>query len=181
MAMNLELMSIIGLLADEDKFKILAAIALGAGTLAEIGEKTGFDHVKIVKAAARLEKAGLIERKADSGYRYLPGILTELNMALSKTMEHKPAASHLDRFIRNGRLTNFPKSQDDRLLVLEHLANLFEFDRRYTEKEVNIILNTLHPDHASFRRYLIDYGFLERNSETEDGRTTMLYWRKARS
>jgi hypothetical protein len=104
-----------------------------------------------------------------------------LHVDLSKTIEHKPAASHLDRFIRNGRLTNFPKSQDDRLLVLEHLANLFEFDRRYTEKEVNIILNTLHPDHASFRRYLIDYGFLERNSETEDGRTTMLYWRKARS
>jgi hypothetical protein len=181
MAMNLELMSIVGLLADEDKLKVLAAIVLGAGTLAEIGEKTGFDHAKIVKAAARLEKAGLIERKEGSGYRYLSQTLADLNIDLSKTMEHKPAASHLERFIRNGRLTNFPKSQDDRLLVLEHLANLFEFDRRYTEKEVNIILNTLHPDHASFRRYLIDYGFLERNSETKEDITTIFYWRKVRN
>ena len=80
MAMNLELMSIIGLLADEDKFKILAAIALDANTLGEISNKTGFDNAKIVKAAARLEKAGLIERRADSGYRYLPQTLADLNI-----------------------------------------------------------------------------------------------------
>jgi hypothetical protein len=181
MAMNLELMSIIGLLADEDNFKILAAIALGAGTLAEIGGKIGFDNAKIVKIIVRLEKAGLIEKIEETGYHYCPQVLADLNHNLGRGLEHKPAASKLDRFIRNGRLTAFPKSQDDRIMVLEYMANMFEFDRQYTETEVNIILNTLHPDHAAFRRYLIDYGFLERNTKTDDGHPVVIYRRKVRS
>jgi hypothetical protein len=180
MEKNLALLNIIGLLADEDNFKILAAIALGNRTLTEISGKTGFENAKIVKVMVKLEKAGLIENQGESGYCYCARVLKDLNHRIGHSLEHKAAASKLDRFIRNGRLLTFPKSQEDRILVLEHLADMFEFGRKYTETEVNIILNTLHPDHAAFRRYLIDYGFLERNTETDDGHAVVVYWRKAK-
>jgi len=61
--------------------------------------------------------------------------------------------------------------------VLQHLANLFEFDKQYPEIEINIKLTALHPDFAALRRYLIDYGFFERNNVTVDGRTIVFYRR----
>ena len=58
---------------------------------------------------------------------------------------------------------------------------MFEFDRQYTETEVNIQLGTLHPDFAALRRYLVDYGFLARISEIKDDHSVMFYRRMARS
>ena len=48
----------------------------------------------------------------------------------------------------------------------------FEPGRTYTEKEVNGILRDIFDDYVTLRRYLIEYGFLER---TRDCRT---YWRR---
>jgi hypothetical protein len=55
------------------------------------------------------------------------------------------------------------------LVVLERLAHEFEVGLRYSEMEVNSILQTFHPDYAALRRYLVDEGFLSR----ADGS----YWR----
>jgi hypothetical protein len=181
METDIKLLSTMGLLADEDKFKVTGAIALGAGTPSDIGKTTGLDSSKIIKTLVRLEKAGLIENRGDNGYYYCAKVLKDLYFGLSQTLEHKPEQSHLDRFIRDGRLLTFPKSRDDRRLVLEHTANMFEFDRRYTETEVNTKLGTLHADYAALRRYLVDYGFLARKSKTKDDHTIMFYWRMARS
>lgn len=177
MEINMEILSITGLLADEDKFKVTAAISLGAGTLSDISNTTGLDNQKIIKTLVRLEKAGLIENLGDNGYHYCAKVLKDLNVELSHSLEHKSVASQLDRFIRDGKLLTFPKSRDDRMLVLGHIADLFEINRRYTEKEVNTQLSKLHPDYAALRRYLVDYGFLARESVTKDNRTIMFYWR----
>jgi DNA-binding MarR family transcriptional regulator len=70
MEMNKDLLNILGLLADEDKFKVTRATALGAGTPGDIGKATGLDSSKIIKTLVRLEKAGLIENRGDDGYYY---------------------------------------------------------------------------------------------------------------
>jgi hypothetical protein len=177
MEINPELLSIAGALADEENFKILAAVALGASTPEKISRLTGFDTTKIIKSMVKLEKTGLIENQSDTGYCYRAQKLKDLNHHLNKSLTHKPTPTGIDRFIRNGRLQIFPKSRDDRLLVLEYLANLFEFDKQYPEIEFNIKLTALHPDFAALRRYLIDYGFFERSNVTADGRTTVFYRR----
>ena len=46
-------------------------------------------------------------------------------------------------------------------MVLEELADAFEFDRRYTEKEVNLILAEYHDDFCTLRRGLVDEGLLD--------------------
>jgi hypothetical protein len=88
-------------------------------------------------------------------------------------------ASVLGRFVRGGRLTSIPVARGKRLVVLDHLAGLFEPGRRYTETEVNHTLGAWHPDYAALRRYLVDEGFLRRADETDPAtsRSVKHYWR----
>jgi len=71
-----------------------------------------------------------------------------------------------------GRMSAFPKKEKLKIVVLKHMMNRFESRRRYTEKEVNDILKTAADDYVTVRRYLVEYGFLDRE---EDGSA---YWVK---
>jgi hypothetical protein len=42
------------------------------------------------------------------------------------------------------------------------VAGAFAPDREYSEDEVNQILQSVHSDHATLRRYLVDAGLLRR-------------------
>jgi len=68
-----------------------------------------------------------------------------------------------------GRLHTIPSKHAKLLVVLDHLSQLFEPGKVYPEKDVNGILEELHPDYAALRRYLVENQFLTR----EDG----FYWR----
>ncbi|HZI96460.1 MAG TPA: DUF2087 domain-containing protein [Actinomycetales bacterium] len=72
-----------------------------------------------------------------------------------------------------GRLTAMPAKHRKRLVVLDHIARVFEPGRRYTEVEVNAMARAFHDDVAMVRRYLVDSGFLSR----ADG----VYWRSGGS
>ena len=56
------------------------------------------------------------------------------------------------------------RSRKKRLIVLEHLANAFEFNKTYTEREVNIIIADYHDDFATLRRELINERLLTREN-----------------
>jgi hypothetical protein len=70
-----------------------------------------------------------------------------------------------------------PAAHGKRLVVLDHLAGLFEPGRRYPEREVNELLGRYHPDYAMLRRYLVDDGFLDRADEQGPGHSVKVYWR----
>jgi hypothetical protein len=69
----------------------------------------------------------------------------------------------LAAFFRNGRLETIPAARDRRRSVLAYVAGKFESGREYGEEEVNRILQGVHSDHATLRRYLIDAGLLRRD------------------
>jgi hypothetical protein len=172
---------ILGLLADKDRFRILAAVSLGANTLEKIAAMTELDNAKIMKAIGKLETAGLIKKQEDAGYSFCTDTLRALTKNLDHIGTNKPKLSQLDRFIRDGKLITYPRSHTDQLMVLSHIVNTFEFDRQYPEKEVNEKLKTVNPDFAALRRYLVDNGFLQRDHITDKvGRTTTVYWRVTR-
>jgi len=75
----------------------------------------------------------------------------------------------LRTFMRDGRIVTMPAKRSRRLLLLDHVAQLFEVGVRYPEGEVNLKLRSLHEDYAALRRYLVDEGFL--------GRDHGFYWR----
>ena len=71
-----------------------------------------------------------------------------------------------------GPLLKFPLKEKRKVIVLRQIFQRFEVGREYTEKEVNVLLKAVYPDYVILRRYLIEYGFLDR---TRDGSR---YWAK---
>jgi hypothetical protein len=65
--------------------------------------------------------------------------------------------------MRDGRIVTMPARRAKRLVLLGHVAGLFEVGVRYQEGEVNRKLRALHEDYAALRRYLVDEGFLSRD------------------
>ncbi|MBQ2668560.1 MAG: DUF2087 domain-containing protein [Clostridia bacterium] len=70
------------------------------------------------------------------------------------------------------RLKVFSKKEKKKIVILRRVAAEFEAGRQYTEPEVNAILKDIWADFATMRRYLIEYGYLDR---TKDGKT---YWKR---
>ncbi len=73
----------------------------------------------------------------------------------------------------DGPLSEFPAKEKRKVIIIKQLAKRFEPDRKYTEKEVNAILEGAYHDYVTLRRYLIEYGFLDR---LPDGSS---YWVKS--
>jgi hypothetical protein len=87
---------------------------------------------------------------------------------LTEALKRRDAV--LRAFLRDdGTLRGIPVKHVKRLVVLDHLAQLFEPGNRYEEVEVNRLLRAVHEDVATLRRHLVDEGFLDR----DEG----LYWR----
>ncbi|EMT51712.1 DUF2087 domain-containing protein [Brevibacillus borstelensis] len=72
----------------------------------------------------------------------------------------------------DGPLKTFRLREKQRAVVLRQIATRFEADRTYTEKEVNEILKAVYDDYVTVRRYLVDYGFLDRKADGSQ------YWLK---
>lgn len=61
-------------------------------------------------------------------------------------------------------IKSFPVKEKRKLILLDLIARRFAPDRVYTEKEVNEIIRPIFHDFATIRRYLIEYGYLDRTS-----------------
>jgi hypothetical protein len=166
---GLDAVRLVGLLADDDRRRVVAALVLGAVDRDAVVEASSLTLARVGRALARLEDAGLVERGSD-------GTLVLLERAFAAAartaLDHRPEAGPagptddatvvLSRFVRDGRLVSIPSSRTKRLVVLELLAQEFEPGRRYSESMVNLMLGRWHPDTAALRRYLVDEGFLDR-------------------
>jgi hypothetical protein len=166
---GLDAVRLVGLLADDDRRRVVAALVLGAVDTDAVVEASSLTVARVGRALARLEDAGLVERGSD-------GTLVLLERAFVAAARAAPAhrqdvgpagptdeaTTVLSRFVRDGRLVSIPSSRTKRLVVLELLAQEFEPGRRYSESMVNLMLSRWHPDTAALRRYLVDEGFLDR-------------------
>ncbi|MBP1989098.1 DUF2087 domain-containing protein [Paenibacillus eucommiae] len=63
---------------------------------------------------------------------------------------------------REGKLSTFPKREKRKVALLKHIIGKFEIDRKYTEHEINEVLKAIYDDYVTLRRYLIEYGFMDR-------------------
>lgn len=71
-----------------------------------------------------------------------------------------------------GKLKTFAIKEKSKLAVLRHVTRRFKAGKSYSEKEINEILKSVYDDYVMIRRYLIEYGFIDR---TPDGKK---YWLK---
>jgi hypothetical protein len=179
MSRELDAAAIVGLLADDDRRRVAAALELGATTLDEVVAATGLDAARAAKAAGRLAEAGLVIHDRGSLYVLGAAFQRAARTALTKPRsdEHadQPAERRkvLDTFVTDGRITSIPVHHGKRLAILDWLAQDFEVGVRYSEAMVNLILGKRHPDTAMLRRYLVDHDLLSRQAGE--------YWRSGGS
>ncbi|RKD26066.1 transcriptional regulator [Ammoniphilus oxalaticus] len=74
----------------------------------------------------------------------------------------------IQKFFPNGpnnRLKQFPPREKQRLIVLREIAGQLKAEHLYNEHELNETLQHYYEDYALIRRYLIEYGFLDRKAD----------------
>jgi hypothetical protein len=170
---------LVGLLAEPERLRVVAAIVLGARTPAEVITASGLDQRAAGAALRRLETGGLVE-SGPEGFRLRDELFKEVARASARPQKQEDhgyrdqrVESVVRTFVRDGRLLRLPAQANRRRAVLEHVVQSFEPGVRYSEREVNAVLRAWcaggQVDHVSLRRYLIDEGLLTR----ENG----VYWR----
>jgi hypothetical protein len=87
-------------------------------------------------------------------------------------METQSNLPQVDQFFDEfGALLSIPAKQNKKLAVLRVIAEAFDTDTKYSERELNEILLRFNDDTAAIRRHMIEFGIMERNKES-------FYWLK---
>jgi len=76
--------------------------------------------------------------------------------------EEKYRESVIKSFFKYDKLKNIPVQKKKKQIVLEKIVEAFEWDRTYTEKEVNLLIADFHDDFCTIRRDLIGFNLMER-------------------
>lgn len=164
--------TLLGLLADEDRLRVVSALALGATTTAEVRDRTGLDARAAGRALARLEDAGVVHADGEA-WRLDLTPLREAARVPAPAEDYGDAdaetAKVLRAFVREGRIVRMPAHRGKRRVLLDHVVQVFEPGERYPENEVNAMLRAFTDDYVTIRRYLVDEDLLSR----ENG----VYWR----
>jgi hypothetical protein len=163
--------TIVGLLADDERRRVVAALVLGATTVDEVRKATGLGARAAASALARLVEGELVVRGDDGVHVVLGEAFRRAAIAASDRPAPDPtgdapedAARVLRAFFRGGRLVSVPMQHAKKLVVLDRLAQEFDVGVRYSERQVNALLRRFHDDTATLRRSLVDEGFLDRDA-----------------
>jgi hypothetical protein len=170
-------------LAHESRLRILGLVAAREYCVQELAEILALKEPTISHHLAMLREAGLVRLRQDGNTHWFAldhEALTKLARALLAREqltvlaggETQSAAE--DRAVRNylmpdGRLKAFPAGRKKRRPILAWLARHFEENRRYSEAEVNEIIERRHHDREAFRRELVGHHMLARKNA--------IYWR----
>ncbi len=171
-------------LSDESRLKIIGTLANSERSVEEIATLLDLKAPTVSHHLAKLKALDLLSMRTE-GTTHLYRLNMEPLRALSKQMLAVEALAieeddtiHyeawelkiLTDFFEGERLKEIPASRKKREVVLRWLAEKFDREKRYSEKEINSIIGRHHPDFATLRRELIGGALMER----KDG----IYWRK---
>jgi len=134
---------------------------------------------------SKLAEIGLVTARADgyfNFYRLETDALEDMAKRLLAKETLPEVAQDLDRKVydrkilkdylnEDGTISQLPTNQRKLDVILQYIADRFEFGRVYDEKTVNQIIGELNEDISGLRRDLISFGYFDRK---RDGSA---YWR----
>jgi predicted transcriptional regulator len=171
-----ELLAFFKALSDATRLKIVALLSAQERSVEDLASKLDLTSSTVSHHLARLSAIGLVSARAEgyySIYRLEPRALSLMATRLLKDETLPAVAADVDtdaydrKVLRTyldgeGRIKAFPVQRKKELVILRHVAKAFDPRRRYTEKEVNALLRRFSDDTARLRRYLVEFGFMER-------------------
>ena len=165
-------------LADKSRLQILKSLALEDMYVERLAQRLDLTPATISFHLKKLSQAGAVTSHK-SQYYTMYALNREvlntgiLDLILEKSDEAETQAQRdaayrqkvIDSFFEYGKLKSIPVQRKKERVILEFLAEKFEFDRIYTEREVNLIIADFHDDFCTLRRDMIAEKLLDRSRE----------------
>jgi biotin operon repressor len=172
-----DLAALLKVIADETRLRILGLLASEPQTGKALAESLELSPPTISHHMRKLVDAGVVIATSDAQRQWYR-LNSELLLASRKIpleptsgVAASPGMDEDERFrvkvIRDffvdGRLKEIPAQRKRRVVVLQRIVETFDPSQSYSEREINDLLRPFHPDFATLRRELIDYGFMTRD------------------
>jgi biotin operon repressor len=180
-----ELLAFFKALSDATRLKLVGLLAQKESSVEELAAMLDVNPSTVSHHLSKLNEIGLVSARAE-GYYNIYTLRTEILQEMAQRMLSEntlpDVAKDLDReaydrkilkdyLAKDGTISQLPTNQRKLDVILRYLAEQFEFDRKYSEKEVNDIIAAYNEDISGLRRDLISTGYLDRE---RDGSA---YWR----
>ncbi|SNX58537.1 hypothetical protein SAMN06272735_3034 [Streptomyces sp. TLI_55] len=176
---------LIRLFTDENRVRVFAAVALGAGTPEEVARAAGVPAKETALALLKLREQGAVTATGGDGDEDGPRLVVAYDLFREYARADREKATRsagtpgsgdentdtdqlLRTFVRDGRLVRLPAQWTRKKRVLQHIAEqTFEPGVEYPERTVNEKLRAWceegETDHVTLRRYLVDLQHLRRS------------------
>lgn len=183
--MSEELVTFFKALADSNRLKIVGLLAEKPYSVEELAELLKLKPSTVSHHLSRLAEAGLVQARSESYYnvyRLDQSVLQEKARTMFTQGELSNVAAEVDADAydkkvirdytkRDGSLKTLPSQRKKLEAILRYVAQAFEVEKRYSEKQVNEILAGYHDDTATLRRELVGFGLMQREGGGGD------YWK----
>ena len=177
-----KLLSFFKVLGNESRLKILGLLANQERSVGELAAELELREPTVSHHLATMKELGLLNMRAEGNTR-IYSLDVKFLEAMSKDILSQAQLAELaptdganrweqkvlHTFVENGRITQLPSRRKKQRVIMQWVADQFEYDVRYPEAELNERLKEFNEDFASLRRYLIDYKLMAREKN--------VYWR----
>lgn len=166
-------------LADKSRLQILKSLALEDMYVERLAQRLDLTPATISFHLKKLSQAGAVSSYKSQYYTMYALNRQVLNtgildLILERSDEADAQAQRdaayrqkvIESFFEYGKLKSIPAQRKKERIILEVIAEQFDFDRTYTEREVNLIIADFHDDFCTIRRDMIAEKLLERENGT---------------
>lgn len=169
-----EKLTLLKLLADETRLAILGLLLKEDSYVEKIAFELSLTPATICYHLKKMESAGVVKCSRSQFYmiyslnrEIFDRPLGELIKKDEETVDAEEAYKKevIKNFFKYGRLTRIPTQRKKREIVLGEILKQFDFEREYSEKEVNEIILRYHEDFCTIRREMIASCMMTRNHE----------------
>jgi ArsR family transcriptional regulator len=172
--MGIDAVKLFKALSDRSRLEIMQTLLNGPMYVELLASRLGLTPSTVSFHIKKLEEAGLVVSEREQYYMLYRADGTQLDRSLREMIGTMEGESEQDRreaeyrekviraFFEYGKVASLPVQHKKRRIILEEIAKLFEPGRRYTEKEVNLIIADVHDDFCTVRRDFISEGLMTR-------------------
>lgn len=177
-----EAVSLFKCLADKSRLQILKSLLIEDMYAERLSERLGLSAATISFHMKKLLDAGAVTSYKSQYYTmyslrrdiFMTNIIDILSEKSEDTYKQARRDEEyrkkvIDSFFEYGKLKSIPTQRKKERIVLEVIADAFEFDRIYSEREVNIIIADFYDDFCTIRRDMISEKLMDRDKSG--------YWR----
>ena len=164
-------------LADKSRLQILKSLALEDMYVERLAERLGISAPTVSFHLKKLADAGAVTSYKSQYYMMYSLNKDVFETSMLEIIREKSDEAEIqaqrdaeyrkkviDAFFEYGKLKSIPSQRKKERIVLEVIADAFEYDRTYTEREVNVIIADFFDDFCTIRRDMVAENLLNRDS-----------------